>query len=182
MTTPTGTISMSDVNIELGYSSTATITLNDTAVRTLAGIASGTISMNDLRGKSNYKYQGTITQGYGYTVHSPGMYMWTYQYGCAPGSFGSRSPTTLVDGKTLAYWYDEIEYNYDGSVYTSFSVLGISGFSSDPGTGYLTSATIASTTKNRSAATYSYSGGLAGWIWSSTFGFGASGNISVNLR
>lgn len=44
---------MSQVNTELGYSSNATISLNQTAVRTLAGVPSGTISMNNLRGKSN---------------------------------------------------------------------------------------------------------------------------------
>lgn len=52
MTLPTGQISMSQVNTELGKSSTALITLNDAAVRSLAGKASGAISMNDLRGKS----------------------------------------------------------------------------------------------------------------------------------
>jgi hypothetical protein len=44
---------MSQVNTELGYSSTATIGLNDTAVRSLAGVPSGTISMSDLWGKSS---------------------------------------------------------------------------------------------------------------------------------
>lgn len=55
MTTPVGTISLSDVNAELNLSPTALITMNDAAVRTLAGVGgSGTvISMNDLRGKSN---------------------------------------------------------------------------------------------------------------------------------
>jgi len=43
---------MSQVNTELGRSSTASISLGETAVRTLAGVASGAISMNDLRGKS----------------------------------------------------------------------------------------------------------------------------------
>jgi alpha-tubulin suppressor-like RCC1 family protein len=52
MTTPTGTISLSDVNIELGRSATAQINMNDADVRTLAGVPSGAISMNDLRGKS----------------------------------------------------------------------------------------------------------------------------------
>ena len=52
MVLPSGTISMSQVNTELGRSSTASINLNESAVRTLAGVASGTISMNDLRGKS----------------------------------------------------------------------------------------------------------------------------------
>lgn len=44
---------MSQVNTELGYSSTATISLNQTAVRTLAGVPSGAISMSNLKGKSN---------------------------------------------------------------------------------------------------------------------------------
>ena len=52
MTLSTGTISLSQVNTELGYSATATISLNDAAVRGLAGVSSGTISMSNLQGKS----------------------------------------------------------------------------------------------------------------------------------
>lgn len=44
---------MSQVNTELGYSSTATISLNDAAVRSLAGVPSGAISMQNLQGKSS---------------------------------------------------------------------------------------------------------------------------------
>ena len=47
-----GSISLSQVNTELGNSATAPISLNDTNVRTLAGKASGAISLNDLLGKS----------------------------------------------------------------------------------------------------------------------------------
>lgn len=54
MTLPSsGAISLSQVNTELGYSSTATISLNDSAVRSLAGVSSGTISMSNLYGKSS---------------------------------------------------------------------------------------------------------------------------------
>lgn len=55
MTTPSGQISLSQVNAELNFSPTALITMNDAAVRTLAGVGgSGTvISMQNLQNKSN---------------------------------------------------------------------------------------------------------------------------------
>ena len=40
-----GAISLADVNVELGRSASTTISLNDSNVRTLAQIGSGTISM-----------------------------------------------------------------------------------------------------------------------------------------
>lgn len=48
-----GAISLSAVNTELGQSSTATISMNDTNVRTLFGRSSGAISMSDGYGKSS---------------------------------------------------------------------------------------------------------------------------------
>ena len=66
MTLPSSpnSISMSQVNTELGRASTAQISLNETAVRTLAGRSSGAIGMGDLRGKSSY----TPMSGLGYVV------------------------------------------------------------------------------------------------------------------
>lgn len=57
-----GTLSMGgstagqSINLELGYGSTATISLNDTAVRNLAGIASGSISLSSFYGKSSWTF------------------------------------------------------------------------------------------------------------------------------
>lgn len=48
-----GPISLSDVNVELGLSATAQISLNDSAVRALFGIGSGAIDMNTGYGKAN---------------------------------------------------------------------------------------------------------------------------------
>jgi hypothetical protein len=47
-----GTLSLSDVNTEIGYSPTALVTMNDTNVRTVFGIASGQIDMNSGHGKA----------------------------------------------------------------------------------------------------------------------------------
>lgn len=53
MTLPsTGSISMSQVNVELGRSATANLTMNDSALRALAGKPSGTVALSDLRGKT----------------------------------------------------------------------------------------------------------------------------------
>jgi hypothetical protein len=53
MTLPVGTISLGDVNVELGRSATAEISMNDAALRALAGVASGAIGMSSLQGKAN---------------------------------------------------------------------------------------------------------------------------------
>lgn len=63
MPLPTGTIAMSQVNVELSNASTALISLNDGPVRTLAQVPSGTISMDNLRGKSAANY-GTLTSNF----------------------------------------------------------------------------------------------------------------------
>jgi hypothetical protein len=68
MTLPTsGQITLNQVNVELGNSGTAQISMNDAAVRGLFGIASGEIEMSDGYGKSNvawYGERGIIGGGY----------------------------------------------------------------------------------------------------------------------
>lgn len=55
MTLPvSGTISMSQVSVELGYGATTTRGLGDALVRNLAGVPSGAIAFTNLHGKTNY--------------------------------------------------------------------------------------------------------------------------------
>jgi len=66
MTLPvSGAISMSQVDTELGRASNATVSLGETAVRTLAGVPSGAISMSNLYGKSS-----RATASYTYSSHT----------------------------------------------------------------------------------------------------------------
>ena len=59
MTTPTGTITMLDVILELdGVATPRQITLNDADVRGLAEVPTGEITMDDLRGKSSLALAG----------------------------------------------------------------------------------------------------------------------------
>jgi hypothetical protein len=79
MTLPaSGAISLSAVNTELGLSSTAAITMNDSAVRTLFGVASGAITMNNGYGKTRTisfsgfdalaSFNGSTTRGEAYAI------------------------------------------------------------------------------------------------------------------
>lgn len=52
MTLPTSNISLSQINTEISVGSSVTNTLGNSAVRSLAGVSSGTISMGDLRGRT----------------------------------------------------------------------------------------------------------------------------------
>jgi len=112
MTLPTGTISMSQVNVELGLSPTALISLNDSAVRALAGVPSGAISMSDLWGKSSFSISGgtgsvsgsdtrlgagsktvTTSSAFAGTVAggtAPYTYLWEYVSG---DTFNPNTPT-----------------------------------------------------------------------------------------
>lgn len=62
MPTPSGQISLGDINVELGLTATAQISMNDTVVRTLAGVVSGEISLQNLQNKSN-TFSFNLTSG-----------------------------------------------------------------------------------------------------------------------
>ena len=58
-----GSITMAQVNVELGKAANAGITMNDSAVRALAGVPSGAISMSNLHGKSSeVRYINTVNR------------------------------------------------------------------------------------------------------------------------
>ena len=87
-----GTISLGgstagrSVNLELGKSASAKISLNDTAVRSLAKKSSGVISLHDLHGKSN------IPVGTNYVLTFAKTTGGDYPAAAQPGGVGNISP------------------------------------------------------------------------------------------
>lgn len=86
-----GQIALSNINTEMGKTATSLISMNDSAVRVIAGITSGQISLSNFYGKSNVRATINLTAGYskisGGTVETLG-----YQ----SGFLGAISPTTLM--------------------------------------------------------------------------------------
>jgi hypothetical protein len=67
-----GSTTNRSINLELGRSATATSSLNESALRTLAGVASGAISLSNFYGKSNFSPTNVVrTSGTGATETVP---------------------------------------------------------------------------------------------------------------
>ena len=73
MTTPSGQISLDNVNTELDISPGTQINMGATAVRALAEVPSGAIAMSNLQGKSNAQFivasGGSVSTVGDYKVH-----------------------------------------------------------------------------------------------------------------
>ena len=122
---------------------------------------------------------GTLQLGHG--VYSGCS---TILSGYNPGaSFGSYSPTGLAGGETVETIIDSISLSYPGC--PDYSELAVSGFSSNPGVGWLTSITCNGVTNPASSATYAYlGGGQATWQWSTLFNMtfnGTGGLLTGNV-
>lgn len=122
MTLPSsGAISLANVSVELGRSSTATTSLGESAVRALAGVASGAISLSNLRGKSNAPTI-TISPSSLYTSRSGG--------GSATSAAATGSGSGGAGGYTYAWTYvsgDSYTINSSASASTTFTTTLISG-------------------------------------------------------
>jgi len=119
MTLPTGQISLSQVNTELGLSATAQIDMNMTSLRTLFGVSSGQISMSNGQGKSAVALpvitkQTTVTYSGGTSTTYPDTISWVY----------NDAPITLsvsATGGTLTYaWQSNSSNSSTGWVTSAY--------------------------------------------------------------
>jgi hypothetical protein len=95
--TPSGAISLGDINTALGRSATASINMNDAQVRFIANQDSGAVSMSNMQNK--YNFNGTITVGLSAEI---GYDVYGYDSGIPVGSitggplWNSRSLDGLI--------------------------------------------------------------------------------------
>lgn len=165
-----GAISLNDVNLECGFSGTATIGLNDSRPRTLTSKASGQISLNDCYG-CMYMTEGTYAV---YTYYGTPL---GYYYGYFSGATGSLGRDTFPGGQTVYYCMDDTTYG-------GFT-LSIVGFAADPGqTGFWSTLQrgTGTTINSAGATTYIYSGGQAIWLFSGAYIGAAGGGATAGYK
>jgi hypothetical protein len=104
------------INLELDKSATATSGLGDADLRTLAGVASGAISMSDFYGASNNADPGTITAVYNNSGdnYSGGNMSTKNCNGISYSSFDARPPNSTQASSITSSWTNCKLYSGDG--------------------------------------------------------------------
>lgn len=137
MTLPaSGTITFANVNVELGVSSTTTRSLNDSAVRSLAEVPSGAISMSNLHGKSLIVFSRN-SGSYSSIVTGDTASLTTT---CSVSATWTWSRTGSITGSTASI--------ASGGTGTTFTVTQTPPVSGTRQTTYTVTATAGSVTRN----------------------------------
>ena len=168
-----GSTANRSINLELDRSATATSSLGESALRTLAGVSSGAISMSNFHGKSN-AWTATVTvgvQSVGGGKNNPTTYRYGYQ--TLSPAHGSISDTTCdkISNATIqrTRWNSQLNQ-------LSFRVSG-----SHSNSGW-TTFKVGSSTYNRSSATYTNGGSYTAWVWSTSSNpYGTSGTKTIEV-
>lgn len=108
-----------------------------------------------------------------------GNYVYYTGYGVAVSgynpAFGSLSPSTTTTGRTYIWLANTINI----ATGTTAGNFEVSGFSSDPGIGWLQTLTVNGASRAGSSGLYSYSAGTATWQWLNTaFSFPSIGSTT----
>jgi len=151
-----GTGTNASINLELGLSATAQISLNDAAVRTLAGVASGAIIVpTDFYGKStNTSYAlttGSATFNFTYGI------LYAYGYSNSPSGTGFYTPTTFGSITPSTFNSATIKAIYSAGFASNQASYYYIIFSGSRGTGFFNTLTINGTLVSGSLSS-SYNG------------------------
>jgi hypothetical protein len=174
-----GAISFNNINVELGVAGTTSASLNQASYRTLAGIASGTISLASFYGKSNAPAGGTISVSM----------IWNYStgYGDRPEettfSYTNVTPSATIYGNAISSLV--FDYNWTQGGGTSSVVLAQVGlprntFNSITGPGGITKYTANATWVESYNGTLWQWGGQPGVVYVPPYGQSGYGMVSFS--
>lgn len=130
-----GAISLGNVNTELGRSSTATISLGETAVRTLAGVSSGAIALSNLYGKSNVSFSpdGGTSAGARVIIEDFGIISASVTITCTQSAvwtwteLGSGTASVASGGSATSITFQVFTTAFGGYKYSEFTVQATAG-------------------------------------------------------
>lgn len=159
-----GAISLNDFHVEAGGSSGSNCSINDSDIRGLISKSAGaSMSFNEWYGASGTLDNQTVTMGTqaatGYPIFFPSS------HGFISGSIGSISDGTCNFKSGASYnalFWSPDTYN-NGNATANQVWLGIAGSLSNSG---FSTMKIASTTFNRTDASFTQSSGISYWTWS----------------
>ena len=153
-----GSTSGRSINLELGRSSTASSSLGESALRTLAGVSSGAISISNFYGASNAIDVQTITAAISGTYGSN-----FYFQGYRSGIYGSISDGTFngKSGATITDFYSSHVYSTDRLFFIISGVYSNAGF---------TALNLNGVNYSRSSATFTTGSNYSKWMWDSVGG------------
>jgi YD repeat-containing protein len=101
----------------------------------------------------------------------------TVYSGYIEGSYGTFTPGATSNGKTIQI----LQSSYNVSTGVSWTALSITGFSSSPGAGWLTSVAVSATgvTLTGATAIFTYSSGAGIWQWQTAAGDLGQGTVTI---
>lgn len=195
MTLPaSGAISFNNVNTELGLTSTAQISMNDSAVRTLFGVASGQISMSNGYGKSNILYhtitasaanlnlRSTLMSALGWDGTTAKTFQVTINSGVTLSSTSINSAALILSSfpsGSLVYLINNGNIRGKGGNGASANAVTESGTPGQAGGAAISTTCLMNITNN--GTIYGGGGGGAGWWATSlTVGLGGGGGAGIN--
>ena len=170
-----GSTATRSINLELSRSATATSSMGETALRTLAGVSSGAISMSNFYGKSDNLWAlGMVAE----TVVSG--YVTYYGYGPGPTAHGSTTDTSCNLFSTTPTWYLRSTFTSPAGFYVNDTVgtpTGNAGWTTcKVYTGTSASGTLIHTQARTSANYNSPAAGIRIWTFTDDLDLPSEGN------
>jgi hypothetical protein len=102
--------------------------------------------------------------------------------GFKASGFGSVTPAVTANGYPYEAIYNAGGMNNGKGSSPPYSEIAIGGFTSNPGQSWLTSVSALGVTTSASSATYTYSDGVATWVWDGTeWGISDKGTVQVSV-